>query len=227
MSGKKNTENGRVVFNFYKSYYDVFKTLETDKEKVQFINALFERQFFGTEPNGLSKMANFAYISQKHNIDAQVKGFEDKIGRKLNEINPSQGGSGGGSVQLQSESESQIQSQPEIKIEFEIFWKLYPNRQDKKKAKEKWDKLKIEEQQKIIDTLPAFSAYKPFSTYTHPHPTTYLNGRRWEDEISVASKPPELVEIDLYLSGNHWRFKGTETALAEARSRGWKDKSQL
>lgn len=122
MSDRKRTEQGRQMFNFYKSYYDVFKTLDSDKDKLEFISALLERQFFGTEPVKLSKMANFAYISQKHNIDAQVKGFEDKIGRKLNEINPTVGGSVGGSVQSQPESqpesESKSQTQGQEKKEF-------------------------------------------------------------------------------------------------------------
>ena len=78
----------RKAFNFYRSYYDVFKQLE-DVEKLQFIKALLERQFTGIEPNGLSQMANFAYVSQKHNIDAQVEGWENKTKRKLLSINSS------------------------------------------------------------------------------------------------------------------------------------------
>lgn len=69
----------RKMFKFYKSYYDVYKELEF-KDKIAFIDALFERQFYGIEPDNLKGMAKFAYISQKHNIDAQIKGFMDKTG---------------------------------------------------------------------------------------------------------------------------------------------------
>jgi hypothetical protein len=72
----------RDGFTFYKSYYDVFKELN-DKDKVQFIEALLDKQFIGKEPTDLKGMANFAYLSQKHSIDKQVKGWEDKKGMKL------------------------------------------------------------------------------------------------------------------------------------------------
>jgi hypothetical protein len=72
----------RDGFTFYKSYYDVFKEL-SDKDKIQFIEALLDKQFIGKEPTDLKGMANFAYLSQKHSIDKQVKGWEDKKGIKL------------------------------------------------------------------------------------------------------------------------------------------------
>lgn len=72
----------RDGFTFYKSYYDVFKELN-DKDKIQFIEALLDKQFIGKEPTDLKGMANFAYLSQKHSIDKQVKGWEDKKGLKL------------------------------------------------------------------------------------------------------------------------------------------------
>ena len=49
-------------------------------------------------------------------------------------------------------------------------------------AIKKWNKLKNSEREKIIETLPAFIngiRDKQFQ----PYPETYLNNRRWEDEI--------------------------------------------
>jgi len=80
----------RKAFNFYLSYYEVYKQLNTDKDKLSFINALLERQFTGVEPLGLTNMANFAYVSQREVINKQIKGWEDKTGNKLS--NPRQGG---------------------------------------------------------------------------------------------------------------------------------------
>jgi hypothetical protein len=91
----------RKGFNFFRSYFDVFNELETDKDKVDFINALLNRQFLGLKPTGLTKMAKFAYVSQTNSIDSQVKGYEDKTQTKLNPLEennytPSVGGSVGG-----------------------------------------------------------------------------------------------------------------------------------
>lgn len=72
----------RKGFNFFRSYYDVYNELN-DKDKVAFIDALFDRQFLGIKPNDLKGMAKFAYISQTNSIDSQVRGYEDKTGIKL------------------------------------------------------------------------------------------------------------------------------------------------
>ena len=86
-------ETKRKGFNFFRSYFDVYNELETDKDKVQFIEALLNKQFLGIEPEGLKGMSKFAYVSQFHSIDTQVKGWEAKTGLKLT---PTEGGKQGG-----------------------------------------------------------------------------------------------------------------------------------
>jgi hypothetical protein len=76
----------RKGFNFFRSYFDVYNELETDADKVAFMDALFERQFLGIKPTELKGMAKFAYISQTNSIDSQVKGYEDKTRSKLNPL---------------------------------------------------------------------------------------------------------------------------------------------
>ena len=93
----------RKGFNFFRSYFDVYNELDNDADKVAFMGALLDRQFLGIKPIGLSKMSNFAYISQTNSIDSQVRGYEDKTRTKLNPLEdnnypPLVGGSVGGSV---------------------------------------------------------------------------------------------------------------------------------
>lgn len=83
----------RKKFNFYKSYFDVFNAIENSNDRLSFITALLNRQFLGIEPIGLTGMAKFAYMSQKHSIDTQVNGYQDKTGI---ELTPMQGGMQGG-----------------------------------------------------------------------------------------------------------------------------------
>lgn len=83
----------RKAFNFYNSYFTVFKEL-SDKDKLAFITALLEKQFEGKEPN-LTGQAKFAYLSQKHSIDSQVLGYETKTKEKLT---PTVGGGQGATV---------------------------------------------------------------------------------------------------------------------------------
>jgi len=69
-------------------------------------------------------------------------------------------------------------------IEFDIFWNLYNKKIGaKEKCKNKWDNLKISEQEKIINTLPVFIKSIKEKKY-QPYPETYLNQKRWNDEIT-------------------------------------------
>jgi hypothetical protein len=69
----------------------------------------------------------------------------------------------------------------QINIEFDVFWNLYNKKVSKEKSVAKWNKLSYYDKVKIIQTLPAFIAKIKDKQY-QPHPDTYLNNRRWEDE---------------------------------------------
>jgi hypothetical protein len=86
----------RKAFNFYYRYYEVANKLP-DKERLAFLDALLKKQFTG-EDTPLKGMAEFAYISQRHSIDAQVTGWEFKTKQSLNQsfIDTNLGGSQGG-----------------------------------------------------------------------------------------------------------------------------------
>lgn len=98
----------RKGFKFYRSYYDVASELN-DKDRLAFYDALLKRQFTGVESE-LTGLAKFAYISQKHSIDAQVKGYEDKTNTPL--IDPTQGGAQGG-IEAPSAQEKEKEKEKE------------------------------------------------------------------------------------------------------------------
>jgi len=106
----------RKGFNFFRSYYDVYNELEKDKDKLQFIEALLNRQFLGVKPTNLKGMAKFAYISQTNSIDSQVKGYETKTGNALSQ-DPKQGGKQGGkqTPKLQVEVEGKVEGKEKEK----------------------------------------------------------------------------------------------------------------
>lgn len=66
---------------------------------------------------------------------------------------------------------------------FEEFWSQYPKKTAKVKCEQKWSKLTDVEKTEIKNTLQAFLEYKPFPEYNHPNPETYLNQKRWQDEL--------------------------------------------
>ncbi|MDD2054948.1 phage replication protein [Pseudomonas putida] len=75
---------------------------------------------------------------------------------------------------------------------FPKFWKLYPNKKGKANAEKAWKKLKVTDE---LFTLIASGLAKQVvcAEWTKdggqfiPHPATWLNGKRWEDEVKSAS----------------------------------------
>jgi hypothetical protein len=86
-----------------------------------------------------------------------------------------------------------IEPKPLSKLEgFEQFWKLYPRKVNKAKAGKAWEKLAPNsELTRVINQALARQAtsldwLKSGGQFV-PHPTTWLTGRRWEDELAPAS----------------------------------------
>ena len=74
--------------------------------------------------------------------------------------------------------------------EFDKFWSEYPNKQNKKKSREKFLKLKLSLFDKIMEQLERFKESDDWIKNDGmfiPHPTTWINGERWEDEINNES----------------------------------------
>lgn len=81
--------------------------------------------------------------------------------------------------------------------QFEEFWRMYPRNQgvSKMKARQAWAKLNQEEQVECINSLISYRAYwVDTETRFIPHPSTFLNERRFET-------PPiaEKSNRDVYL----------------------------
>lgn len=92
---------------------------------------------------------------------------------------------------LRSWSEKQILADPNwIK-----FWDAYPNRKDRRKALMAWlNALKRGvSPDLLIDAALAYRDNPRRDPKYTPHPTTWLNGDRWEDE-DVAVAPPKPQE---------------------------------
>ena len=74
-------------------------------------------------------------------------------------------------------------------VMFDTFWKAYPRKSNKAFARRCFDKVKVN--QELLDKMLKAIAQQKKSTQWQkpeyiPHPSTWLNGERWEDEISTA-----------------------------------------
>lgn len=75
--------------------------------------------------------------------------------------------------------------------EFDVFWSLYPRKVEKKKALQKWNKLPPQTRRLILDDIPKRKSTSQWQKGYIPHPTTYLNGERWNDELDEE----KIIEI--------------------------------
>lgn len=183
----------RKAFNFLKSYYDVYKKLDKKDDKIAYIEAIMEKQFFGVEPI-LSGMADFAYTSQKHAIDKSVKGFEDRMGIELKppSQDPPQGYPQDPTEHPPKQEEEEEEGKGKGKEQgkeasFDKFWSLYNKKVGKEKTFNKWKNLKQYEIDEILQYVPNYVRSTPDPQF-RKNPLTFLNNRSWKDEI-IESKP--------------------------------------
>jgi hypothetical protein len=92
---------------------------------------------------------------------------------------------------IQSESKSESEYKSESKpahargSRFEEFWKAYPRNEGKQKARAAFEKVDVD----LEVLLEALEQHKRSAQWTKnggefiPHASTWLNGRRWEDQM--------------------------------------------
>ncbi len=81
-----------------------------------------------------------------------------------------------------------INKKEKFENKFLIFWDLYPRKISKTKAYTSWLKLSEEEKDKCILVIPDHTQQEQWLENDGkfiPHPTTWLNGGRWEDDIII------------------------------------------
>jgi hypothetical protein len=74
---------------------------------------------------------------------------------------------------------------------FDEFWSLYPRKIAKATARKAWQRLTPEQQlmaAKAIDTHCQYWSAKETELEFIPHPATWINQERWEDELVIEPK---------------------------------------
>lgn len=81
----------------------------------------------------------------------------------------------------------------EDEARFARFWAAYPNKEAKKVARQAWNKLRVDDA--LLAVMLAAIAWQGTTERWQrgiiPHPSTWLNQRRWEDERPVSGGAPD------------------------------------
>ena len=111
----------------------------------------------------------------------------------LKKVTVSHGESPSESNPIQSESNPNTNPNPNPNpretrgAAFEKFWAAYPRKEGKQKARAAFDKVTVP----LETLLAAIEIQKQSAQWTKdngqfiPHPTTWLKGKRWEDQVAV------------------------------------------
>ena len=84
---------------------------------------------------------------------------------------------------------------------FQTFWQLYPRKVAKKQAEKSWKRLSQAEQTEVLKVLPNHIEYwrlKETDKEFIPHPATWLNQGRWEDELDLTPKEMKKPSLPWY-----------------------------
>ena len=97
-------------------------------------------------------------------------------------------------IQSESKYKSESKSEDNAREDFEKFWSAYPRKAgSKQKAFESFKKAGVS----LDILLAAIENQKKSAQWCKddgqfiPHPTTWLNGKRWEDQLPVDNKIPK------------------------------------
>lgn len=87
---------------------------------------------------------------------------------------------------------------------FEFFWERYPKKVDKKKARQKFEKI-VDDKETLAEIVNGVEKHKRSTQWQRnggqyvPYPTTFLNGQRWKDEPqNYESEDYQPQEIKTY-----------------------------
>jgi hypothetical protein len=109
-------------------------------------------------------------------------------------------------------------------MNFNEFYSLYPRKQGRRAAEKSWDRLTHNEQEDAFNALSNHLEYwklKQTEKDFIPHPATWLNQGRWEDELDMEVKKVKKPELPWYSSEELTMRKAQEVAITPYAGEGW------
>lgn len=83
--------------------------------------------------------------------------------------------------------------------DFDLFWKAYPKKVGKDKARIAWKKKKDKPSlQDILESVERYKLSKSVADGFVCHPTTWINEGRWSDEVELSTKHMMPVGMNIF-----------------------------
>lgn len=83
---------------------------------------------------------------------------------------------------------------------FENFWEQFGYKKNRKKAQSAFNRLTKANQKMCVEMIPAYLAYIAATNTPQMHPTTWINGERWNDDFTIPAGGKKVVNSDAALN---------------------------
>lgn len=107
---------------------------------------------------------------------------------------------------------------------FEQFWEMYPRKVSKREAFKAWMKMKEPDKLLAVSAIENHIKYwelKGTEKEFIPHPSTWINQGRWEDELDMEPKKAKVIEQAWWSSNESMLAKGRELGTAPRPGEDW------
>ena len=174
----------RTQMTFYASFWDAIDSLPK-KDQLPLFRAVVSYGLTGCHNEILSPAQNAFFALMQPNLDSSRKravsgkqgGSKPKANGKQNEREK----------ERENEKENEKENESKKAANFDRFWEAYPRKVGKVKAQTAFQKVTVP----VEILLSAIAEQKKSPQWQKdggqfiPHPATWLNGKRWEDQITT------------------------------------------
>jgi hypothetical protein len=177
---------------FYASFWDALNGLPK-KDQLPVFRAVVSYGLYGEHNETLSTSQNAFFALMRPVLDAsRKKAANGKHGGSKPKANGKQDESEKEN-EAEKEKENEIEYECKKELAFDKFWEAYPRKVGKAKAEAAFLKVTVG----IDVLLAAIEEQKKSTQWTKdngqfiPHPATWLNGKRWEDQLPQSTEIPK------------------------------------
>ena len=208
----------RSQMTFFVSFWDAINGL-SKKDQLPLFRAVIQYGLFGEQREALTASQSALFSLMRPVIDnCRKKSANAKQNRNKQEANRKQTGN---DKENENEIENEIENESYKGAAFDQFWQAYPRKEGKQKAIAAFERVTVA----LPVLLEALEKQKKSAQWVKdggvfiPHPATWLNGKRWEDELLPDQSVPngatgqlgkaELDAIERLMGGADERISGS------------------
>ena len=184
----------RGQFTFYRSFWDAVNGLPK-KDRLPILEAIISYALDGIEPDGLSQSQSAFFLLCRPTLDSSRKkaangkqgGSKPKANGKQTETEKEK------EKEKEKEREKEYECKRKREADFDAFWSAYPRKVNKPGAMKAFCKVDVP----VETLLSALENHKRSAQWVKdggqfiPHPTTWLNQKRWEAELPADTTVPK------------------------------------